>query len=538
MMMFQGRRLLLFLWFGLIFTAGVIYQFLSIGQPKIRFVPPPPRKYNRSQMPSMEAIELQKLLQLLEWPVPPEDSVPFASSTSPEKSFYQLFQSWHNYTVGETLLVRLEAHDHSGQVKRYGGDFFRAKVHSPELKAGAAGRVQDHHNGTYTLAFPLLWAGAVQVSVRLIHSSEAVAILKRTRHSKPSTVSFFSYFGGPSQSDKEEKTECNVHPSPGPTCQYTDPGTGEHWFCSQPQHHPCSALTHHSAGHYKQVLTPEESVFLGGAVTDRAVPGKVPIIQVLPAPQLDAVTSPPPPPCRPGLAPISPSGFYYKDVWMPLGCSSRTFPKANLALGCLWGKIVHMFGDSTLCQWWEFLVDFIPSLKRIDLHVSYKSGPLLAVEPAQGLVLGWRAHGLPLRTEKTKMADLHYLANELDALGGGPDVVVVFTLWAHFTTFPVEYYVQRLRRVRQAVVQLLSRGPRTTVVIKTANTGYKTIYGSDWLSMQLDSILRAMFADVPVVMVDAWAMTSCHYLPDNIHPGKVIVQNEINAFLSFICPGS
>ncbi|XP_054831417.1 NXPE family member 3-like [Eublepharis macularius] len=529
-----GLRPAAFLSLGLIFMVGMVCRFLSIQQSRGKVLPPPPLPAWSHQTPSPEAEELRALLLQLEWPAPPWTERAFHHSTSPQKSHYKLSHSQHNYTVGDTLLVRLEARDHSGQPKRYGGDFFRAKVHSPELKASVAGTVQDHSNGTYTLAFPLLWAGTVQVSVRLIHSSEAVALLRHIRHSQPSTVAFWGYYEKPGQPGPEERTECNVHPLPGLNCQYVDAGTGERWFCAQPEHLPCGALVHHSAGRYKEVVSKTESTFLGGAVTDQTVPGNVSVIRVLPGPQRMAHS--PPHLCRPGLAPAHPPGFYYRDVWMSLECSSHTFPTPDLALDCLRGKIVHMIGDSTLRQWWEFLVAFIPSLKHLDLHVTYQSGPLLAVEPAQGLVLWWRAHGLPLRTLKTKVADLHYVANELNALGGGPDVVVVFTLWAHFTTFPVELYAHRLHRVRQAVAQLLARSPFTTVVLKTANTGYKSVYGSDWLSMQLDSILRAMFAGMPVAIVDAWAMTTCHYLPDNIHPGKVVVRNEVDAFLSYVCP--
>ncbi|XP_061448661.1 NXPE family member 3-like isoform X2 [Rhineura floridana] len=514
------------------------YRFLFVDHPRGKLMPPSPVGAKPGLTPFPESLgpELSALHPLLDWPAPADNTVAFASSTSPEKSRYWLLQSQSSYTVGNTLLVWLEAWDHSGQPKHYGGDFFRAKLHSPELKASVAGTVQDHNNGTYMLAFPLLWAGAVQVSVHLIHSSETVALLRHIRNSHPSTVAFYGYFMDSGLQSKEEVTECNVHPFSGPTCQYVDPGTNESWFCARPHHLSCSDLVHHSAGIYKNVLTPNEKNFFSRAVTDRAIPGSVPIIQVLPSPQSAAVTSPPLP-CRPGLALASPSGFYYKDVWVSLGCSSRTFPTPDMALSCLRGKTVHMIGDSTLRQWWEFLLAFIPSVKRMDLHVTYQSGPLLAVEPAEGLVLRWRAHGLPLRTQKTKLADIHYLANELDALGGGPDMVVAFTIWAHFSTFPVEVYVQQLHSIRQAVAKLLARSPLTTIVIKTANTGYKSVYGSDWLSMQLDIILRAMFNGMRVAFVDAWAMTSCHYLPDNIHPGKVIVQNEVNSFLSYVCPG-
>lgn len=240
----------------------MLYQFLPTGQPRNKPAPPPPVR----QTPSPEVAQLQGLLQLLEWPSPKGGAVPFNFSTSPQKSHFQLWQPQHNYTVGDTLRMWLEARDHNGQPKRYGGDFLRVKAHSPDLKASVVGTVQDHANGTYTLAFPLLWAGAVQVAVRLIHSSEAVGLLRHIRQTQPSTVNFFGYFVKPGQPDKEERTECNVHPLPGLNCQYADAGTGELWFCVQPKRFPCSALVYHSSGRYKDVLAADQKVFFSGYV--------------------------------------------------------------------------------------------------------------------------------------------------------------------------------------------------------------------------------------------------------------------------------
>ncbi|CAJ0940340.1 unnamed protein product, partial [Ranitomeya imitator] len=175
-------------------------------------------------------------------------------------------------------------------------------------------------------------------------------------------------------------------------------------------------------------------------------------------------------------------------------------------------------------------------LNRIDLHVTYKSGPLIAADATAGLVMRWRAHGLPLRTSKTMMSDLHYEAAELAGIGGGPHTVIMLNLWAHFTSFPVRVYLERLEKVQQAVSSLLFRSPETTVIIKSANTGYNSEYGGDWLSLQLDLLLRATFKGMGVIILDVWDMTSCHYLPDNIHPEPPVIKNEVDLMLSYICP--
>ncbi|XP_030621228.1 NXPE family member 3-like [Chanos chanos] len=240
--------------------------------------------------------------------------------------------------------------------------------------------------------------------------------------------------------------------------------------------------------------------------------------------------------CIPGLETQVPAGFYHQDQWTSLVCESQIFSSASQVSVCLRDKQILMMGDSTLRQWFEYLVQHVPSLKLLNLFTSAKSGPFEAVDTDSNIRLEWRAHGLPLRTSETPRADLHYIAAELQGVAGGEHTVVVFTIWAHFTTHPLSLYVRRLANIRRAVVALLQRAPRTLVVIKTANTGYKDVYGSDWLSWQLDCVLRVMFKSLPVVILDVWQMTSCHYSPDNIHPPPEVIRNEVDLFLSFVCP--
>ncbi|KAM5171770.1 NXPE family member 3-like [Mantella aurantiaca] len=477
-------------------------------------------------------INPKELLKLIDWPAPPSTLQNFSFSTSARNCDYQLWDPRDTYKVGDTLEVFITARDHNGRPKGYGGDFFRAMLHSLALKAGVTGHVKDYDNGSYLVTFILPWPGEAKVHIRLIHSSEAVDVLKRKRESDPGKVTYNGYF---LFNGSSEVVECNLEVKANATCEYKDPITGDIWQCVKPQALPCNSLIYHSMGKYIKVTTILEDSLLHESVTDKTILGSVPPINVVISNHmLDLAYKIPP--CRPGLELPQPSGFYYRDMWLSMTCQSRYFLESDDALECLKGKDVHMIGDSTIRQWFEYLVNFIPSLRRLDLHVNYQSGPLLAVDVDSELVLQWRAHGLPLRTTKTMIADLHYEAAHLAGIGGGPQTVIVLTMWAHFTTYPVIVYLQRLEKVRQAIASLLFRSPQTTVIIKSANTGYKSLYGSDWLSLQLDILLRAAFKGMAVTIIDAWDMTSCHYLPDSIHPGPPVIRNEVDLMLSYICP--
>lgn len=45
-----------------------------------------------------------------------------------------------------------------------------------------------------------------------------------------------------------------------------------------------------------------------------------------------------------------------------------------------------------------------------------------------------------------------------------------------------------------------------------------------------------MFSGVGVYLVDAWEMTLAHHLPHKLHPDEVIVKNQLDMFLSYVCP--
>ncbi|XP_069623466.1 NXPE family member 3-like isoform X2 [Ranitomeya imitator] len=462
--MWTSKRLLLLLCcMGCI--GGYFYRFLILDSLD-KYIPPPFKVFEQPNISiSFTTIlpmksNLSELLKLIDWPEPPSTVSHADFSTSPKNCDYHLLNPRDTYRVGESLQVLIMARNHFGQPKKYGGDFFQAKLHSGKVKAGVTGQVKDHGNGSYVATFLLPWTGEAEVHIRLIHSSEAVDVLNKKRESHPEKVYFNGYFH---YNGSSAVAECNLQIAGKDVCTYIDPVSGDKWHCVRPQNLPCHSLIFHSMGGYRKVTNALEDSLLSGSVTDKTIPGTVPPIIIKPDERFSG-------------------------------------------------------------------------LKRIDLHVNYQSGPLIAVETNAGLVMRWKAHGLPLRTTKTMMSDLHYEAADLAGIGGGPHTVIVLTLWAHFTTYPVRVYLERLEKVQQAVSSLLFRSPETTVIIKSANTGYKSIYGSDWLSLQLDILLRAAFKGMRVIILDVWDMTSCHYLPDDIHPGPPVIKNAVDLMLSHICP--
>ncbi|KAM6979876.1 NXPE family member 3-like [Aplochiton taeniatus] len=216
-------------------------------------------------------------------------------------------------------------HDFTGRLRPHGGDFLVARLHSPRLLAGVAGQVLDHGNGSYSAVFPLLWEGSAQVEVTLVHPYEAIPVLQWVIDEHPDREFFHSLFRSGTVS---ETTVCNrcLPPNQQPLCNYTDVLTGEPWFCFKPKVLGCDTRDHHVwAGELKDLITKEEEMLF--------------------------------------------SGFDFQGEWRTLaGVTVRQFKDSSSITQCLQGKVVHMFGDSTVRQWYGYLKD-AASIKNAAIHL-------------------------------------------------------------------------------------------------------------------------------------------------------------------------
>lgn len=204
-----------------------------------------------------EAKEERYLLNSITWPGPLVQGLPVEQSSSPAQSYF-VIQGPTEQHIGSQLVVNVHVQNFLGLPKNHGGDFLIARLHSPKLSAGVAGKVHDHNDGNYTVFFPLLWAGEVKAQITMVHPSEAVVVLKRLQKQQPDRVYFMSQFLSGSLS---ESTECNVCLpfNQKPVCNFTDPLTGEPWYCYKPKKLGCDTrVKHHTGGYRTNSITKDE----------------------------------------------------------------------------------------------------------------------------------------------------------------------------------------------------------------------------------------------------------------------------------------
>ncbi|KAJ8336558.1 hypothetical protein SKAU_G00377780 [Synaphobranchus kaupii] len=452
--------------------------------------------------------------------------------SSGRHSVVELEQPRAQYCVGDTLNVLVNTRDYRGTPKVYGGDLILARIHSPELQASASGEVTDLRNGSYRVRFHLFWPGNVQVAVILVHSSEAVQILRRiSAHNYDKIIYTGTFYNG----SKREESRCGVRLKTDKSlCEYGRKEDAEYYACFRPATLPCNTLrTMRSRYATIPNLRRDEYQLLSPLHTGIHMRNRFAPVNVSSCP---AGPRRPTEKCVAGFDFMSPlpTGYFFKNRWSSSVCQNGNFFSADAISRCLKGKKLKIIGDSTARQWQERLTQTLKGLKYIPPYHRQYSG--LAVDPQLNITVQWKMHAHPFINGYNVVKDeCRYVSRELDTLAVGD--LLVIGLGQHFRAFPLEIFTQRLINIRKAILRLQARDPQAFVVIKMENTrefGKQTVHLGDWYGYVQILALRKVFRDLKVVLVDAWDMTTAANT-FAVHPDSMIVSNQISLALSHLC---
>ncbi|XP_019633447.1 PREDICTED: NXPE family member 3-like [Branchiostoma belcheri] len=449
---------------------------------------------------------------------------------------------------GDVLTVRVEARDGKGRPKKYGGDFLRARLISSDrsTQASSAGHVTDHNNGTYTVQFPLYWTGGVSIKIQLVHPSEAVNVLQRVREVPNKRVFSCSFVD--EKKNATNTTQCfssaNTSLLPHQQCDFSKPEVNGTWICEKPDKLACSAISRcrwdskKSTAKVLGLASEEEKKLFQRPYLEEEleVDPKEPI-HVLEA---EPRTSQHLPACTWDKS--ATLGHWSGKVWTSSVCNVRVFTQNDIRR-CLANKTVYMQGDSTIRQWGLRLEKEVPL--NYDNNTMNSKGLSIGDNGQWNISVRYRFHHFPVQGGVWIIFnDFRYVVDELDANPGGPNTVIVLSLWAHFTAEPLELIRSRLYAIRGAIHRLKRRAPGTRVFVRTGTTREHKrrklefyLLASDWLAYQITEVIREMFrADPDVVVLDTWGMSVCQPGKDNVHPDQTMVDSQLNMLLSHICP--
>ncbi|KAM9296257.1 NXPE family member 1-like [Gastrophryne carolinensis] len=438
------------------------------------------------------------------------------------------------YCVGDTLVVRVEMFNYLRKRKTYGGDFLRARIGSPPLNAGASGRIWDFNNGSYNVYFTLYWAGRVELSIRLMHPSEGAAVLWKARNLG---YEYITYTGKFLNGTQDVHTQCGFYlDSREQTCDYEDKKYREVFYCIKLPGVPCGAfislMSSKSPRTYLSDL--HRGLFTRSKIAVE-IPKQVAQIEVQKCSNTLVNVAPR---CQAGLSPSFPGGHFLQNQWFPATCNLTSFQPLSQVHTCLTGKMIYLMGDSTLRQWLEFFLKVLPDLKLLDTRESGWHRKHLAYDSKNKLYIEWKKHGHPFVTDSFfTVRDHSYISGEIDRLAGGPGTAVVFSLGQHFRPFPLRLFIRRILGIRKAIENLLLRSPETKVVLKSENPRNINLdveRFSDFHGYVQYLAVRRVFAGLYLSVIDAWDMSTA-FGSYQLHPEDVIVKNQINLFLSYIC---
>ncbi|XP_008572861.1 PREDICTED: NXPE family member 2 [Galeopterus variegatus] len=472
---------------------------------------------------------MQKLDQL----IPPRPFTHVNTTTSATHSTATILNPRDTYCRGHQLDILLEMRDHFGHRKEYGGDFLRARMFSPALQAGAAGKVTDFNDGTYLVRFTLFWEGQVSLSLLLIHPSEGASALWRARNQGYDRVIFIGKFAnGTSQVLSECGLTLNTSAE---LCQYLDARDQEGFYCVRPPHVPCEALIHMATRNRNvSYLSKQEWSLFHRSNIGVEMMKNFTSVKVLPCNKSESTKKK----CQIGMKIPFPGGYTLKGKWITAFCEQIEFSATENINDCLKRKLIYLMGDSTLRQWIYYFKKVVKTLKYFDHHGTgiFKTHVLLDVE--RHTWIQWKKHSHPFVTKNLfSVKDENYISREIDRIAGDNDTIIVITLGQHFRPFPISIFIHRAINIQKAIERLFLRSPGTKVILKTENTRdvhQNVEMFSDFHGYIQNLVMRDIFVDLNVGIIDAWDMTIA-YFTNNAHPPSYVIGNQIDLFLNYIC---
>ncbi|XP_055963502.1 NXPE family member 1-like [Sorex fumeus] len=477
-------------------------------------------------------LRVRRIVEELDKLIPARPFTHMSSTTSAAHSTATILHPQDTYCRGDRLDVLLQARDHLGRRKEYGGDFLRARISSPALKAGASGKVTDFHNGTYLVSFTLLWDGPVSLSVLLIHPSEGVSALWRARNQGYDKIIFTGKFA---HGTSHVLAECGLTlNSSAELCQYLDTREHETFYCVKPPHVPCEALTHMSTRNraISYLTAEEQNLFIKSRVGVEMLKQLKPI-SVSRCDESQRKKEK----CHIGMEVPFPGGYTLSGRWMTTFCDQIQFDAAK-ATDCLKGKLVYLLGDSTLRQWIYYLPNIVKKLRYFDIHGIGKFKKLQLLDADRQTQIRWVKHSYPFVTQEFySVMDEAHIGQEIDRISGDQDTAIVVTIGQHFRPFPIDIFIRRTISIRNAIERLFIRSPATKVIVKTENIRemhINTEWFGDFHGYVQYLTTKDIFKDLNVGIIDAWDMTIA-YDANSVHPPEQVIAYQINMFLNYIC---
>ncbi|KAG8566449.1 hypothetical protein GDO81_013255, partial [Engystomops pustulosus] len=336
---------------------------------------------------------------------------------------------------------------------------------------------------------------------------------------------------------QQVKSECGFQlNSEKNICEYKNEEDHEAFYCYKPDTLRCGSLVYlQSFNRDVSFLNPSEKMLFNSDNIAVEIPKHHEYIDVQKCTNSSPSTLEL---CKIGIDSPIPSGFVLQNSWKPSFCRISNFTTQEQMYSCLSDKMIYFMGDSTVRQWLTYLVQTFKGLKMFDLHRVGLETLMVAIDQERNVKIQWKKHSHPIVASRLYMVkDDAYVHEQIDQLAGGSHYVIVICLGQHFRLFPIQVFIRRIINVHKALNRLFLRSPDTKVIIKTENTrddSHDAERFSNFYGYIHNMIMRDVFRNLPVAVVDAWDMTIAYNTLD-VHPPNHVVKSQIDMFLTYIC---
>uniref|UniRef100_H2ZEU8 NXPE C-terminal domain-containing protein n=1 Tax=Ciona savignyi TaxID=51511 RepID=H2ZEU8_CIOSA len=454
--------------------------------------------------------------------------------TSPNTTVIVIEGNRSRYMTGDTFKATIYAKDRLGRPKKFGGDFFRARLLRNTgfviIPDGIPCVIIDHSNGSYSITAPLVQAAVFTLEVVLVSSLEAISrLIQFTATNREIGRVYLA------ELESGEKVHCNVDMSAYPinteTCDYSNPRNQEPWFCIKPPSGVCSRIINIVFSEM-----PDEEPIHNFAATLKSKYETMSIIKgsglkLLVLPQESADVSSLEDCVVKNHKHVRPNGYMWGGRWVSLTCAN-TLLAVRDTQRCLENKVVYFFGDSTI-RMYSILLGERLNLRSVgpDSHHIWQN-PKTIYSFGLNITTYYRAHGPPLQNPggpETRP----YISDSLDGIRvAGKDTFIIFNVGAHLHKFHPSIFIHRMQGIRDAVLRLLSRFPETRIIYRGLSVLSSPL---DWYFYRYDVIVRDIFKDIENFMfLDFWDLTTV--VPQNdIHPPAYFTELKSLVLFDYLC---
>jgi len=229
-----------------------------------------------------------------------------------------------------------------------------------------------------------------------------------------------------------------------------------------------------------------------------------------------------------------PNGIGYHTQWISFERNYNR-PKNQEFAKCFSNKVVFMFGDSTMRQFFLFAAsEFNLSVYQKD-NDKFWHVPRLGKHEKLNITVYYRAHGIPIRLPGPPSIS-PYITDVINEIVGGRNVAIIINLGIHVAEYDPVFYIRRLSSIKKALKHHLAKFPETKVIIKGMNIAVVPTLPFEWLVNRYNTILREMFKNLRnAVFVDLLHMTTLWPVDGSYHPADHVIREQAYLLFSHIC---